>query len=99
MTGEDLVPFSARIRGARAQVDNDFPSSARVGLLHLLHEVVRKKYVEGWQDLAMELDRVARVQPEFYGTSYPGDQQVKAQVEAIMDQLPWEKVYDFCERL
>ena len=94
MATEDLVPFSARIRGAHAQVDNDFPNSARVGLLHLLRKVVINNYVEGWQGLAMELDRIARVSPSYYDTF--GAMQV---VEETIKHLSWQKVYDFCERL
>lgn len=99
MASESLVPFSARNRGAYAQVDHDFPNSARVGLLHLLHDVVGKQYVDSWQAVAREFQRIARLPPGVYGTSHHEDTRAQADVEEIIHQLQWEKVYDFCERL
>lgn len=95
------IPFSSKISGVNQRIDRDFPSSARMGLLHLLHNLVRRRYVEGWVTLAQELQRIARARPTDYG-SYDlvvGMRQAQKDSEAAINQLPWEKSYDFCERL
>ncbi len=97
MTADTLPPFSSRNLGARAQIDRDFPQTARIGLLHLLHEGVGKGYVAGWQNIATELLRIARKAPKVYSYSAGGD--ALADAEEILAQLPWEKSFDFCERL
>jgi len=93
MTTESSAPFSARVRGSHRQIDNDFPNSGRVGLLHLLHDLVRRRYVEGWGQITLELGRIARIPPSEMGE---GRQQ---EAEEILGSLAWEHVYDFCERL
>jgi len=93
MTSDNSAPFSARVRAAHRQIDNDFPVSARVGLRHLLYELVRRRYVEGWGEVARELARIARVPPSEVGPR--GEQEA----ETILEGLSWERVYDFCERL
>jgi len=66
---QDIVPpFSARNRGAQAQIDNDCPETTRIGLLHLLYRLVELEYVEGWQEVSRELQRIARVAPGFENT-------------------------------
>jgi hypothetical protein len=86
-------PFSARNRGAHVQIESDFPEPARMGLLHLLHQCVDRNYVEDWLGISIELQRIARLRPD--------RDRAKAReiVEEILLQLPWEKVFDFCERL
>lgn len=91
-------PFSARHQGAHARIDNDFPDSARKGLLHLLHDFVGKRYVEGWPEVAHELQRIARYEREDYGGAY-GDNQAKDAVAPILMALPWRRIFDFCERI
>lgn len=93
MTSDNSAPFSARARGTHRQIDNDFPESGRVGLLHLLHELVRKRYVEDWGEVVRELARIARIPPSELGRR--GEQEA----EEILHGLSWERVYDFCERL
>jgi AbiJ N-terminal domain 4 len=94
------IPFSSRNRGAHSRIDGDFPGSGRIGLLHLLHDMIRKKYVEGWVELARELQRIARVEPTNYdSTRVASNHQAQMDSEEILNQLPWDKVYDFCERL
>ncbi len=92
MAGETVAPFSSRNRGAHVQIDRDFPESARVGLLHLLHEALEKRYLTGWRELLRELQRIARVAPESYA-------EAEAVASRILMDLSWDKVYDFCERL
>jgi hypothetical protein len=88
LADEILPPFSARNRGAYAQVDNDCPETTRIGLLHLLYKLVEKEYVDGWRAVGGELRRIVRVRPD--------DDQDS---ERLLLELPWEKVFDFCERL
>ena len=96
----DSLPFSARNRGAQGQIDNDFPSTARSGLDHLLVDLVDKRYVEGWWSLAKELQRIARLPPVEYNQSNTRSiQQARDEAETILGNIAWEKLYDFCERL
>jgi hypothetical protein len=86
---EEIVPpFSVRTRGAHAQIDNDCPETTRIGLLHLLYDLVDKKFVEGWSAINSELMRIGRVRPDF-----------NQGPDELLSALPWEKVFDFCERL
>jgi hypothetical protein len=95
-----LPPFSARNRGAHVQIDSDFPESARTGLLHLLHDFVGREYVGGWIELAREVERLARVTPVIYTKdSVPNIAKARVAAEGLLFELPWERVYDFCERL
>jgi len=87
-------PFSARNRGAHTQIDNDCPETTRIGLVHLLSGLVDKNYVEGWGEVVGELRRIARVRP---GSSDYNSYIEEA--EQLLVTLPWDKVYDFCERL
>jgi hypothetical protein len=97
MKVETLPPFSSRNRGPHAQIDRDFPQSARIGLLHLLHEGLRKNYLAGWPEIATELQRIARVGPMPYR---PGSSdEARAHAEDILKKLSWDRAYDFCERL
>ncbi len=40
-------PFSARNRNAQKAIDHDFPMTARIGLLHILHDAVASDYIGG----------------------------------------------------
>jgi AbiJ N-terminal domain 4 len=97
MASSTVPPFSARNRRDIAPVDDAFPATARVGLLHLVSEGIRKDYLEGWAGTALELQRIARVPPQTY--TRPDSSAARENAEAILNTLPWEKVYDFCERL
>jgi AbiJ-like protein len=95
-----LPPFSTRNRGAHLQVDSDFPKSARSGLLHLLHELIKLRYVEGWIRIAHELERIARVTRGVYREEYlPDIDDARDTSEELLRSLGWDKVLDFCERL
>lgn len=92
MSGSDQAPFSARHRGAHAHIDREFPQTARVGLLHLLHDLQRKGYVNGWDEIDLELQRIARTPPVHMSSP-------SAHAATVLEKLPWDKVFDFCERL
>lgn len=94
------MPFSARNRREKKWIEEDFPASARTGLLHLLCDAVDKDYLSNWPVVAKELRRIARVAPGDYDLSSIQDiTQAQVDVEIYLNQLDWEKIYDFCERL
>lgn len=94
------APFSARLRGQHRQIDNSFPDSARTALLHLLYDLEEQRHVVGWPAIARELQRIGRQPPASYNSSSVADEkQAKADAEAALASLKWEKAYDFCERL
>lgn len=97
MASGTLPPFSARNRRSTVPIDGDFPTSARTGLLHLLSEGIRKDYLEGWTAIALELQRIARVPPQTY--TRPDSTAARENAGAILETLPWDRMYDFCERL
>jgi hypothetical protein len=92
-----LPPFSARNRRDTAPKDGDFPASARIGLLHLLSEGIRKEYLGSWAAIALELQRIARVPPQTY--TKPDSVVARQNAESILETLPWDRMYDLCERL
>lgn len=92
-------PFSARNRGAHRQIDNAFPPSARNGLMHILFGLVERRYLS-WAAIARELQRIGRLPPVEYSESHVTSlKQAKADAQAALDALSWDKAYDFCERL
>jgi len=93
-------PFSARVRGTHRQVDSDFPVGARVGLLHLLAELIEKGYIDNWIPFARELQRLGRLSPVQYdGQATAHLKQARNDVADALEGLIWERCYDFCERL
>jgi hypothetical protein len=87
LSDKTFPPFSARNRGAHAQIDNECPESTRVGLLHVVLKAVGQHYVEDNRTVVRELERIARVRPDAY-----------SEIDGLLMQLPWDKVFDFCER-
>ena len=85
-----LPPFSARNRRGVAPIDDDFPASARVGLIHLLRKAIEKQFVANWPSVASELQRIARVPPSAGG---------ELAATTILEKLSWDRVFDFCERV
>jgi hypothetical protein len=88
LSEKTFPPFSARNRGAHAQIDNECPESTRIGLLHIVLVAVRLHYVEDYHTVVRELERIARVRPSEFS----------ADIDELLVQLPWDKVFDFCER-
>jgi hypothetical protein len=87
LTEKTWPPFSARNRGAHAQIDNECPESTRIGILHIVLKAVHQHYVEDYQTVVRELERIARVRPDQF-----------SEIDGLLMQLPWDKVFDFCER-
>jgi hypothetical protein len=100
MTTALLPPFSTRNRREKDWIEEDFPASARTGLLHLLNDAVDKNYLSGWLAVAKELRRIARAAPRQYSPHRTADIEA-AQHDAgvYLDEVDWARVYDFCERL
>ena len=100
MTDSPQLPFSARARGQHRQIDGDFPSSARSGLLHLLFDLVDRRYLPDWTVVARELNRIGRLPLAAYdSSSVPSLKQARTDVENALEKIDWAKIYDFCERL
>lgn len=94
------APFSARVRGTHRQIDSDFPASARVGLLHLLAELIEKGFIDNWIPFARELQRLGRLSPIQYDRQATAHlKQARNDAADALDSLSWERCYDFCERL
>jgi hypothetical protein len=91
MSNEVSIPFSARNKGSRAQIDNDFPESARMGLMHILQGLLDRNFLENYRTTNAELERIARVPPSLLKHS--------DQAQALISMLPWDKCLDFCERM
>ena len=100
MTSASTPPFSTRNRYEKSWIEDDFPESARNGLLHLLSAAIERDYFPDWAVLAKEIRRITRVAPRSYNHSTSDSTvQARSDVEAGLTELDWEKVYDFCERL
>ncbi len=100
MTSPPQPPFSARTKGRYRQIDADFPRSARSGLLHLLFDLVDRRYLPDWTVAARELNRIGRLPLTTYDpSSLSSLKQARADAEAALESIDWAKVYDFCERL
>jgi hypothetical protein len=99
MPDDPTRPFSSRNRGVHAQIDRDFPEAARIGLLHLLYAGLEKRYLNGWGEIALELQRIARIAPVPYAPTSESEDAAQSDAKDLLMKLPWERGYDFCERL
>jgi hypothetical protein len=95
MTTGALPPFSARNRRDTAPVDEDFPSDARTGLLHLIKQGVGRNLIRSWETVAEELQRIVRVPP----SSFSSEVSAHATVDFLLETVTWDRAYDFCERI
>ncbi len=100
MTTTPSIPFSARTKGPHRQIDADFPDTGRAGLLHLLADLIERRYVADWVVIARELHRIGRFELVSYDTSSISSlEQAKVNATYALETLQWQKAYDFCERL
>jgi hypothetical protein len=100
MSTVPLPPFSARNRREKNWIEEDFPESARNGLLHVVNEAIEKSYLRSWSHAAKELRRIARASPaEYDDTSRDSTARARLDVASHINQIPWDRAYDFCECL
>lgn len=82
------------------QIDSDFPASARSGLLHLLFDLIDRRYLPDWTVVARELNRIGRRPLVVYdSSSLPSLKQARTDAGVVLEEVDWPRVYDFCERL
>lgn len=95
------LPFSVRENGPNVHVDNDFPKTARIGLEHLLFDLVDRRYLGGWVSIVRELQKIGRLSPDDYSgaLSEINERRAREDSSLILSELTWAKVLDFCERL
>jgi hypothetical protein len=92
-------PFSRRKIGS-PWIQDDFPPTARTALNHLLHDLVDRGYLEDWIDINKEIRRIARKDPKAYNRAkVASSNEARISTENILDELSWDKLFDFCERL
>lgn len=66
----------------------------------MIFDLVSKEYVAGWSEVATELHRIGRLPPaEYDSSSVSSKRKARQDTETALGQLPWDKTYDFCERL
>lgn len=100
MTTAPIPPFSARSRREKEWIEDDFPASARTGLLHLLSYAIDGHYISGWPAIAKELRRLARDSVQTYDLRYTSaEKAAQDDAELNLIALDWDRVYDFCERV
>jgi hypothetical protein len=93
-------PFSGRYRGNDPLVANDFPATARIGLIHLLEELVEGEYTGGWIVVARELLRIGREDPVHFDVNRTTDLAKAWETSHnLVRSLPWLSVCDFIERI
>lgn len=93
-------PFSSRHRGRHRQIDSNFPTSARTGLLHLISDLVDRNYVVNWIVVARELRRIGRLPLLSYESeSVASLKKAQGDTKNAIESIDWAKLYDFCERL
>jgi hypothetical protein len=92
-------PFSARNQAKRQQIDQDFPDTARIGLLHVVHDLMDKSFLRDWATVATELRRIARDAPGNYNSSSASVQRAQNDLGELLAKVHWAKAFDFCERL
>lgn len=68
--------------------------------MHLLFDLVDRRYLPDWTVVARELNRIGRLPLTSYdSSSVPSLKQARVDVETVLEDINWAKVYDFCERL
>lgn len=88
------------MKGQHHQITDDFPPSARTGLLHLLFDLVERRYIPSWSVVARELHRIGRLPLiEYDPSSVQSIKKARADAESALEIIDWAKLYDFCERL
>jgi len=69
-------------------------------MLHLLFDLIDRRYLPDWTVVARELNRIGRLPLIAYdSSSVTSVKQARSDAETALEDIDWAKVYDFCERL
>ncbi|OQB25505.1 MAG: hypothetical protein BWY10_02498 [Chloroflexi bacterium ADurb.Bin180] len=92
-----VVPFARRVGASKAThpVEREVPDTARIGLGHILNELVSDEYLSGWDKVADVAHYVARTPVEEIDAFASN----KDSVLRLLRELPWHSVYDLIERI
>ena len=94
------APFSQRHAVGKPWIHEDFPNTARTALLHLLHDLVERKYVNGWIAIDKEVRRIARDDPSPHiDDNETAIRSAQSNVTETLGGLKWASAFDFLERL
>lgn len=93
----EYVPFDQRLGfNTRAIITNDFPHSARIGLLYVINDLIDRDYVpsgpstnENYRSINQEIARISR------SLEVTGDNEIHPQFFS----MSWNLVFEFIERL
>ena len=68
--------------------------------MHLLFDLIERRYLPDWTVVARELNRIARLPLIAYDSSSVTNlKQARTDAETALQGIDWAKAYDFCERL
>ena len=94
------IPFSVRNLTTHQLKSEVFPSSAAIGLHHIISDCIDRFYIEGWTAVSRELRRILRAPVVHYDKSNTNDiQKAKLYFEETFIKTPWQKRFDFCEAI
>lgn len=92
------IPFSVRNSTTHKLISQSFPSSAVIGLQHIISDCISLFFIDGWTAVARELRRATRDTVADYDKSNVRDiEEARLYVEERLKTLPWQKRFDFCE--
>lgn len=92
------IPFSVRNGTTHKLISQSFPSSAVIGLQHIISDCISLFFIDGWTAVARELRRATRDTVADYDKSNVRDiEEARLYVEERLKTLPWQKRFDFCE--
>ena len=99
MADELVSPFSSRNRGAHAQIDEDFPESARMASFISCAQALRSNISPVGEMLPWSCSALLCKCPRLNDPSSQSDRTAQSDAIDLLMKLPWERAYDFCERL
>ena len=98
MENTTYIPFSVRNGTTHKLISQSFPSSAVIGLQHIISDCISLSFIDEWTAVARELRRLTRDTVVDYDRSKVRDiEEARLYVEARLKILPWQKRFDFCE--
>jgi hypothetical protein len=98
------APFSKRFSVfSKEPIQNDFPMTARIALSYILQELIDNGYIgdnlayhDKWKFFLTQLCKDAR---EPFDRIYENDIDYMHQALEVLYELPWYRVYEFCETI